>query len=128
MDLFNNAAIIGMARGIFAVGSRSRVWGGEHLRAAKAGAGAKQRIFRWGAKVAITYSRALEGDGGPSAALKAQRALADRLVYGKIKAAMGGDLVWAVSGGGPLGERLGHFFRGLGLVLVAVGAWAWLAA
>ncbi|WP_413450690.1 AMP-dependent synthetase/ligase [Georgenia phoenicis] len=82
---------------------------------AKAGSGAKQRIFRWGAKVAITYSRALEADGGPSAALKAQRALADRLVYGKIRAAMGGNLDWAISGGGPLGERLGHFFRGIGV-------------
>ncbi|WP_152193046.1 AMP-dependent synthetase/ligase [Georgenia satyanarayanai] len=82
---------------------------------AKAGSGAKQRIFRWGAKVAITYSRALESDGGPSAALKAQRALADRLVYGKIRAAMGGNLAWAISGGGPLGERLGHFFRGIGV-------------
>src|SRR5690606_9172028 len=76
---------------------------------------AKQRIFRWGAKVAITYSRALEAEGGPSAALKAQRALADRLVYQKIKAAMGGNLDWAISGGGPLGERLGHFFRGIGV-------------
>src|SRR5690606_40069686 len=73
---------------------------------AKAGSGAKQRIFRWGAKVAITYSRALESDGGPSAALKAQRTLADRLVYGKIRSAMGGNLDWAISGGGPLGERL----------------------
>lgn len=82
---------------------------------AKAGSGAKQRIFRWGAKVAITYSRALEADGGPSAALKAQRALADRLVYSKIRAAMGGNLDWAISGGGPLGERLGHFFRGIGV-------------
>ncbi|MBD8060715.1 AMP-dependent synthetase/ligase [Oceanitalea stevensii] len=82
---------------------------------AKAGSGAKQRIFRWGAKVAITYSRALESDGGPSAALKAQRTLADRLVYGKIRSAMGGNLDWAISGGGPLGERLGHFFRGIGV-------------
>lgn len=82
---------------------------------AKAGAGAKQRIFRWGAKVAITYSRALETTAGPSAALKAQRSVADRLVYAKIRAAMGGDLAWAVSGGGPLGERLGHFFRGVGV-------------
>ncbi|WP_419471087.1 AMP-dependent synthetase/ligase [Georgenia yuyongxinii] len=82
---------------------------------AKAGSGAKQRIFRWAAKVAITYSRALDSAEGPSAALKAQRTLADRLVYGKIKAAMGGELVYAVSGGGPLGERLGHYFRGIGV-------------
>ena len=82
---------------------------------AKAGTGTRQRIFRWAAKVAIEYSRALESTDGPSAGLKAQRALADRLVYGKIKQAMGGSLQWAVSGGGPLGERLGHYFRGIGV-------------
>ena len=82
---------------------------------AKAGSGARQRIFRWAAKVAITYSRALDTAKGPSAALKAQRALADRLVYHKIKTAMGGNLDWAISGGGPLGERLGHFYRGIGV-------------
>ena len=82
---------------------------------AKAGSGARQRVFRWAAKVAITYSRALDTPEGPSAALKAQRALADRLVYQKIKTAMGGSLDWAISGGGPLGERLGHFYRGIGV-------------
>nr|WP_244925419.1 AMP-dependent synthetase/ligase [Georgenia faecalis] len=85
---------------------------------AKAGSGLKQRTFRWGAKVAITYSRALETEDGPSAALKAQHALASRLVYGKIRAAMGGTLQYAVSGGAPLGERLGHFFRGIGVVVL----------
>ena len=85
---------------------------------AKAGSGARQSIFRWAAKVAISYSRALETAAGPSVALKAQRAAADALVYGKIRAAMGGNLDYAVSGGGPLGERLGHFFRGIGVVVL----------
>ncbi|UNX56340.1 AMP-dependent synthetase/ligase [Georgenia sp. TF02-10] len=85
---------------------------------AKAGRGAKQRVFRWGAKVAIEYSRALDRAGGPSAALRAQRAVADRLVYGKVRAAMGGRLRYAVSGGAPLGERLGHFYRGIGVVVL----------
>ncbi|MFH5822445.1 AMP-dependent synthetase/ligase [Georgenia sp. AZ-5] len=85
---------------------------------AKAGSGTKQRIFRWGAKVAIAYSRALDTPGGPSAALKAQHAVAAKLVYAKILAAMGGELDYAISGGGPLGERLGHFFRGIGVVVL----------
>ncbi|MHB1288710.1 AMP-dependent synthetase/ligase [Georgenia sp.] len=85
---------------------------------AKAGPGARQRIFRWAAKVAIEYSRAQDTPPGPSAVLKAQRAAASRLVYGKILAAMGGHLDYAVSGGGPLGERLGHFFRGIGVVVL----------
>jgi long-chain acyl-CoA synthetase len=85
---------------------------------AKAGSGAQKRIFRWAAKVAIAYSRALDTPGGPSRTLKAQHTLASRLVYGKILAAMGGALDYAVSGGGPLGERLGHFFRGIGVVVL----------
>ncbi|GAA4286662.1 AMP-dependent synthetase/ligase [Georgenia daeguensis] len=85
---------------------------------AKAGSGARKRIFRWGAKVAIEYSRAQDRPDGPGAALKAQHAVAARLVYGKILAAMGGDLEYAISGGAPLGERLGHFFRGIGVVVL----------
>ncbi len=81
----------------------------------KAGGGAKLRLFRWSAKVSITYSRALDTPAGPSAALRAQHAIANRLVYKTLRAKMGGRLVYAVSGGAPLGERLGHFYRGIGL-------------
>ena len=73
------------------------------------------RLFRWAAQVSIAYSRAVETSGGPSPALRAQHALADRLVYGRLRAALGGRARWAISGGAPLGERLGHFYRGLGL-------------
>ncbi|HEY5554669.1 MAG TPA: long-chain fatty acid--CoA ligase, partial [Cellulomonas sp.] len=81
----------------------------------KAGAGATLRIFRWSAKVAITYSRALETTKGPGFALKAQRVVADALVHRKLRAALGGRAKFAISGGAPLGERLGHFYRGIGL-------------
>ena len=81
----------------------------------KAGTGAKLKLFRWAARVSIAWSRALETPGGPSPALRAQHALAARLVYGKLRAALGGRADWAISGGAPLGERLGHFYRGLGL-------------
>ncbi|MDX5317986.1 MAG: AMP-binding protein, partial [Actinomycetes bacterium] len=82
---------------------------------AKAGHGAKLKLFRWAAKTAIAYSRALEQPGGPSAALKAQHQLADRLVLAKVSHLLGGRLEYAVSGGAPLGERLGHFYRGMGV-------------
>ena len=81
----------------------------------KAGSGARLRMFRWAAKVAITYSRALETPDGPSAALRAQHRVADRLVHSKLRAVLGGRAEFAVSGGAPLGERLGHFYRGIGL-------------
>ncbi len=80
----------------------------------KAGSGLRLRIFRWSAKVAITYSRSLD-EGGPSALLRAQHAVGDRLVYRNLRTAMGGRMEYCVSGGAPLGDRLGHFYRGIGL-------------
>lgn len=81
----------------------------------KAGAGLKLKIFRWSAQVSTAWSRAQDEPGGPSAALRLQHRLADRLVLRKLRAALGGQATFAVSGGAPLGERLGHFYRGLGL-------------
>ena len=84
----------------------------------KAGGGAKLRLFRWSAKVAITWSRALDTPKGPSAALRAQHRVADALVLGKLRAALGGHARYAISGGAPLGERLAHFYRGIGVVVL----------
>src|SRR5450756_2901727 len=77
----------------------------------KAGGGSKLKLFRWAAKTSIVYSRALDSTEGPNAALKAQHALADRLVLHKLRNALGGQAKYAISGGAPLGERLGHFYR-----------------
>ena len=81
----------------------------------KAAAGGKQAIFQRAAKTAIVYSRALDQPGGPSLWLRLQHKVADVLVLHKIRAALGGQAEWAISGGAPLGERLGHFYRGVGL-------------
>src|SRR5699024_8207142 len=51
-------------------------------------------------------------------ALKARRAVFDKLVDGKLREAMGGRVQWAVSGGAPLGARLSHFFRGIGVTIL----------
>jgi long-chain acyl-CoA synthetase len=83
----------------------------------KAEAAGKGRIFRWAATVAGDWSRA-QDTGGAGPWLRAQHALADRLVYAKLRAALGGRAQYAVSGGAALGERLGHFFRGVGLVVL----------
>lgn len=77
----------------------------------------KGPIFRRFAKVAIAYSRALQTPRGPSAWLKAQHHLGEKLVYSTLKELLGGDLKHSISGGGPLGERLGHFFRGAGITI-----------
>jgi long-chain acyl-CoA synthetase len=83
----------------------------------KAHAGGRGPIFDRAAQVAIDYSRA-QDDGGAGILLTAQHMLFDRLVYGKLRAALGGKAKYAVSGGAALGERLGHFYRGLGLVVL----------
>lgn len=80
----------------------------------KAEDGGKGAIFHRAAETAIAYSKASQ-DGRVGLGLKLRHALFDKLVYGKLRAAMGGHVAHAVSGGGPLGERLGHFFQGIGL-------------
>jgi long-chain acyl-CoA synthetase len=84
----------------------------------KAGGGLKLKIFRWSAKVAIVYSRALDTKRGPSWFLRRQHRMADKLVYHSLREAMGGNTKYAVSGGAALGERLGHFYRGVGLMVL----------
>ncbi|GAB3539826.1 AMP-dependent synthetase/ligase [Arthrobacter tecti] len=83
----------------------------------KAEDGGKGKIFHAGADVAIAWSKA-EQAGKVPFALKAKHALFDRLLYGKIRTAMGGRVQHAVSGGAPLGDRLGHFFHGIGLMVL----------
>lgn len=81
---------------------------------AKADAGGKGEIFRKAAAVAIAYSQALD-TGKISIALRAKHALFDKLVFSKIRHLLGGRVEAAISGGAPLGERLGHFYRGAGV-------------
>ena len=84
---------------------------------AKAIAGGKGRIFGAAAKTAIDYSTAL-ADGKVPLTLSLKHKLFDRLVYGTLREAMGGQVKWAVSGGAPLGARLSHFFRGIGVTVL----------
>ncbi len=77
----------------------------------------KGKIFTAAANTAVAYSQALETPGGPGLLLRAKHAVFDKLVYGKLKAALGGDCTASVSGGAPLGARLGHFYRGVGLTI-----------
>jgi long-chain acyl-CoA synthetase len=83
----------------------------------QAEAGGKGKIFHAAADTAIAYSEALD-DGGPGLGLKAKHAVFDKLVYVKLRGALGGHTAYSVSGGAPLGARLGHFFRGIGLTIV----------
>ncbi|KAA1249210.1 long-chain fatty acid--CoA ligase [Mycobacterium simiae] len=90
-----------------------KVYNTAELRAQDSGRG---RIFDMAARTAIQWSTAQDA-GGPGLLLRTRHALFDRLVYGKLRAALGGDCHAAVSGGAPLGKRLCHFYRGIGLTI-----------
>jgi long-chain acyl-CoA synthetase len=83
----------------------------------KAEGDGKRRIFAAASATATAWSESLD-TGGPGLTLRAKHALFDRLVYAKLRAAMGGQIQYAVSGGAPLGTRLGHFYRGIGVVIL----------
>ncbi|MBS0024522.1 AMP-dependent synthetase/ligase [Microbacterium paraoxydans] len=84
----------------------------------KAEAGGKGKIFRAAADVAIEHSRLLEEGKKIPFGMKLKFALFNKLVYSKLREAMGGNVVYAVSGSAPLGARLGHFFHSLGVVIL----------
>ena len=85
---------------------------------AKAHADNKGRVFDRAAALAVAYSQALDSPGGPGLSLRLRHALFDRFVYARLRAALGGRTEYAVSGGAPLGARLGHFFRGIGVTVL----------
>ncbi len=90
-----------------------KVYNGARQKAHAAGKGG---IFDKAEKVAIAYSEALDS-GGAGVGLKLQHAVFDKLVFSKLRTVLGGQCHAAVSGGAPLGSRLGHFFRGIGLTV-----------
>lgn len=85
---------------------------------AKAQADGKGKIFDKAAHTAIAYSRAISTPAGPSFGLRLKHKVFDKLVFSKLRAVLGGRGEYAISGGAPLGERLGHFFRGIGFTVL----------
>ncbi|MER0246458.1 AMP-dependent synthetase/ligase [Streptomyces sp. HSW2009] len=85
---------------------------------AKAQADGKGKIFDRAAESAIAYSRALDAPGGVPLGVRLRHKLFDVLVFRKLRAVLGGRATHAISGGAPLGERLGHFYRGIGLTVL----------
>ncbi len=83
----------------------------------KAASERRGRIFDLADATATAYSESLDTDG-PGLMLRLRHALFDRLVYAKLRAALGGEVRWSVSGGAPLGSRLNHFFRGIGITVL----------
>ena len=92
-----------------------KVYNGAEAKAVGDGRG---KIFARAAQVAVAYSESLDSPRGAGLVLRAQHALFNRLVYGKLRAALGGRAEWAISGGAALAPRLGHFFRGVGVSIL----------
>ncbi len=84
----------------------------------KAETGGKGKIFRAAAATAIEHSKLLEEGKKIPFGMKLRFALFDKLVYSKLREAMGGNIAYAISGSAPLGARLGHFFHSLGVVIL----------
>src|SRR5215472_1783855 len=101
-----------------------KLYNGAEQQASKSGV--RGSIFHAAARTATAWSRALGtedtpspgGASDPGLVLRLQHGLYDRLVYRKLRAAVGGRVRYSVSGGGALGERLGHFFRGAGITII----------
>ena len=89
-----------------------KIYNGAKTKADSEGKGA---IFDRATATAIAYSQGIDR-GKTSIGTKLQHAVFDKLVYGKIRDLFGGEIKYAISGGAPLGARLGHFFRGIGIV------------
>jgi long-chain acyl-CoA synthetase len=84
----------------------------------KAEAGGKGKIFRAAAHTAIEHSTLLQDGRKVPLGTRLKFALFDKLVYSKLREAMGGRVTYAVSGSAPLGPRLGHFFHSLGITIL----------
>jgi long-chain acyl-CoA synthetase len=113
-DVKNLAADLGTFRPSFVVAVPrvfEKVYNTAKQKAHGEGKGA---IFDLAESVAVGYSEA-QDSGGAGLLLKAQHFVFDKLVYSKLRAALGGRCAAAVSGGAPLGARLAHFFRGIGV-------------
>jgi long-chain acyl-CoA synthetase len=91
-----------------------KVYDGARQKAVDAG---RERVFDLAAATAERYSRERQ-DGRVSPRTRAAHAVFDRLVYARLRQALGGRVEYAISGGAALGERLGHFFNGVGITVL----------
>ncbi len=98
-----------------------KVYNGAEQQASESGV--RGAIFHAAARTAIAWSSAFgthdtASADGPGPALRLRHAVFDRLVYSKLRAAVGGRVGHSVSGGAALGDRLSHFFRGAGITII----------
>jgi long-chain acyl-CoA synthetase len=88
------------------------------LAGVEAGPPTKKKIFNWAIGVGREVSRHQQRGQPLPPALKLKRALAHKLVFSKLHAALGGRLQWAISGGAPLSRDIAEFFHAAGILIL----------
>jgi long-chain acyl-CoA synthetase len=88
------------------------------LSGVEAGSPAKKKIFHWAIGVGREVSRHEQRGQPLSASLRVKRAIAHKLVFSKLHAALGGRLRWAISGGAPLSREIAEFFHSAGILIL----------
>ncbi|MEX1183942.1 MAG: long-chain fatty acid--CoA ligase [Gemmatimonadota bacterium] len=83
-----------------------------------AATGVKRRLVLWARQVALDWAKITLAGDSPGAALRVQHTIADRLVYSKLRAKLGGRLRFFVSGSAPLSPQIALFFYGAGVVIL----------
>jgi long-chain acyl-CoA synthetase len=97
-----------------------KIFGAARRKAEREGRGGP---FNKAVDIAVRYAEAQEARAfrtgpGPSAALRMQHQVFDKLVYAKLRAALGGQVRHAMSGGSAMDRRLGLFFAGAGVTIL----------
>jgi long-chain acyl-CoA synthetase len=88
------------------------------LARAESESAVKRRIFHWALGVGRQVSKLKQARRPVPRGLAAQYAVADKLVFGKMRAALGGRLRFAVSGGAPLSKEIAEFFHAAGILIL----------
>lgn len=80
--------------------------------------GVKRPLVLWARRVALEWSEIVLRGDTPPLGLRLQHALADRLVYAKVRSTLGGRIRFFVSGSAPLSAQVAHFFHGAGVLIL----------
>ncbi|MFD1937460.1 AMP-dependent synthetase/ligase [Nonomuraea mangrovi] len=80
--------------------------------------GAKLRIFNWAKRTGIRVSRARQRGAALPLTTRLEYALADRLVFAKLRGRFGGRIRYFISGAAPLSQDVAEFFDGAGLTIL----------
>ncbi|MEX2282097.1 MAG: long-chain fatty acid--CoA ligase [Gemmatimonadota bacterium] len=80
--------------------------------------GVKRRLVLWARRIALAWADYKLNGRAPPGSLRFQHAIADKLVFTKIRASLGGHLRFFVSGGAPLNPTLANFFYGAGVLIL----------